>query len=264
MRNKIIIIGITSDIGRDLADKFYKENYKIVGTYNSSKNLKLLPKNKYNLLKIDMKNIKKKDILEFKKISTNWKKFISCVGTLDPIGKFFDNKIEEIKKNFNINFFSNIELLGKIISLKKDKSHIFFFSGSGSNGPSNGLSSYCLSKLMLIKSAELISEEYSDLYCTTIGPGFVNTKIHKNLIAKKHKCKNAYSKYLKLKNKNIDNKKSYENIYSLIKTCINNPALTRGRNFSSKYDNWQNNFSKFYLKLKKNNNLFKLRRYVKN
>ena len=125
MRNKIIIIGITSDIGRDLADKFYKENYKIVGTYKSSKNLKLLPKNKYNLLKIDMKNISKKDILKFKKISLNWKIFISCVGTLDPIGKFFDNNIEEIKENFNINFFSNIKLLGKIISLKKNKSHIF-------------------------------------------------------------------------------------------------------------------------------------------
>jgi len=201
-----------------------------------------------------MKNISKKDILKFKKISLNWKIFISCVGTLDPIRKFFDNNIDEIKKNFNINFFSNIELLGKIISLKKNKSHIFFFSGSGSNVPSNELSSYCLSKLMLIKSAELISEEYSDLYCTTIEPGFVNTKNHKNLIAKKHKYKNAYSKYSKLKNKNMDNEKSYENIYSLIKACINNPALANGRNFSSKYDNWDNNFSKFYSKLKKNKN----------
>jgi short-subunit dehydrogenase len=263
MKNKIIILGITSDIGKELAKMFYEDNYEVVGTYNSSKNLGLLTKKNIKLLKIDMNNINNKDIIKLKKLSNNWKIFISCVGTISPIGKFFDNKIEKIKENFNINFFSNLEILKKIIVQRNKKSHLFFFSGSGSNGPSNELSAYCLSKLLLIKSAELISAEYPNLNCTTIGPGFIDTKIHKELISKKVKFKKAYGKYLSLKNREIDNNNPYKNIYSLIKKCIKYPIIAKGRNFSSKYDNWNNIFLKFQKQLKTNENLFKLRRHDK-
>ncbi len=263
MKNKIIILGITSDIGKEFAKMFYEEDYEIIGTYNSSKNLGLLPKKNIKLLKIDMDNIRTKDILKLKKISKNWMIFISCVGTISPIGKFFDNEIKKIKKSFNINFFSNFEILKKIIPQRSKKSHLFFFSGSGSNGPSNELSVYCLSKLLLIKSAELISSEYPDLNCTTIGPGFINTKIHNDLISKKIKFKKAYSKYLCLKNKEIDNNNAYKNIYSLIKQCIKYPLIAKGRNFSSRYDNLNDIFHKLQKKIKKNKNLFKLRRYDK-
>ena len=263
MRNKIIITGITSDIGKKLASRFYEDGYEIVGTYNSEKNLKLLPMNKYKLLKINMLKINKRDVLKFKKMSKNWKVFISCVGTLNPIGKFFENKINIIKDNFNINFFSNIELLSSIVDSRNKSRHVFFFSGSGSNGPSNDLSSYCLSKLILIKSAELISEEYKGINCTTIGPGFINTKFHKELILSKEKAKNAYKKYLSLKNDKTDND-AHAKIYSLINTCIKNPLISNGRNFSSKYDDWENNFFKLKTKIKKDKNLFKLRRYDAN
>ena len=64
MKNKIIILGITSDIGKELAKMFYEEDYEIIGTYNSSKNLGLLPKKNIKLLKIDMDNIHAKDILK--------------------------------------------------------------------------------------------------------------------------------------------------------------------------------------------------------
>jgi len=37
MRNKIIIAGITSDIGKKLASRFYEDGYDVVGTYNSEK-----------------------------------------------------------------------------------------------------------------------------------------------------------------------------------------------------------------------------------
>ena len=263
MRNKIIIVGITSDIGKELASNFYQDGYDVVGTYNSEKNLKFLPVNKYKLLKINMLKINNRDILQFKKVTKNWKIFISCTGTLNPIGKFFENKIKKIKDNFNINFFSNIELLSSIVCSRKKSSHIFFFSGSGSNGPSNDLSSYCLSKLMLIKSAELISEEYKGINCTTIGPGFINTKIHKELIISKERAKKAYKKYLNLKNMETDNNE-HAKLYSLIKTCIKNPQISNGRNFSSKYDDWKNNFFKLKTKIKKDKNFFKLRRYDAN
>lgn len=259
MRNKIIILGISSDIGNYLAKEFVNEDFDVVGTYNNANNVKKLSKKNIKLIKININNLSKNAINNLKFNSKNWDIVISCFGSIKPLGKYFENSVKDIKKNFDINFFSNIELIKNIMSERKKKSHIFFFSGSGSNGPSNELSAYCLSKLLLIKSAELISEEYPDINCTTIGPGFINTKIHNELLTKKNKFNKAYKKYLFLKNKKNNKLKDLQNIFDLIKTCIKNPKFSRGRNFSSKYDNWKNNFLKYRKKLKKID-AFKLRR----
>jgi short-subunit dehydrogenase len=259
MKNKIIILGISSDIGKFLAKEFAQEGCDVVGTFNNVNNIKDIISGNIKLIQININNLSKKKIIKLKSCSKNWDVIISCLGSIKPLGNYFENSLKDIKKCFDINFFSNIELIKNILKNRKKKSHIFFFSGSGSNGPSNELSAYCLSKILLIKSAELISEEYSDINCTAIGPGFIDTKIHNDLKKKKKKYNLAYKKYLFLKNQSINRQKDLKNIFKLIKTCIKNPKLTRGRNFSSKYDNWRNNFSKYKKKLK-NLDTFKLRR----
>ena len=40
MKRKIIILGISSDIGKKLALQFYKKGFEVIGTYNSKKNIK--------------------------------------------------------------------------------------------------------------------------------------------------------------------------------------------------------------------------------
>lgn len=259
MRNKIIILGISSDIGKFLAKQFVKNGYDVVGTFNNPNNIKNISNKNIKLIKLNINNLSNKKIKELKSNSKNWDIIISCFGSIKPLGKYFENSINDIKKCFDINFFSNIEIVKSIIGERKKKSYIFFFSGSGSNGPSYELSAYCLSKILLIKSAELISEEYPDINCTTIGPGFIDTKIHNDLKTKKKKFNTAYKKYLFLKNKKINKLKDLQNIFELIQTCIKNSNLARGRNFSSKYDDWKNNFSKYQKKLKKLDT-FKLRR----
>ena len=187
MRNKIIILGISSDIGKFLAKQFVKNGYDVVGTFNNPNNIKNISNKNIKLIKLNINNLSNKKIKELKSNSKNWDIIISCFGSIKPLGKYFENSINDIKKCFDINFFSNIEIVKSIIGERKKKSYIFFFSGSGSNGPSYELSAYCLSKILLIKSAELISEEYPDINCTTIGPVFIDTKIHNYLKTKKKK-----------------------------------------------------------------------------
>ena len=259
MRNKIIILGISSDIGKFLANEFVKEGFDVIGTYNNPKHIKNISKKNIKLIRININKLSTKSITKLKYYSKKWDILISCFGSIKQLGKYFENSLKDVRKNFDINFFSNIEIIKSILIERKKKSHIFFFSGSGSNGPSNEMSAYCLSKILLIKSAELISAEYADINCTTIGPGFIDTKIHNELLVKKKKFTTAYKKYLFLKNKKNNKLNDLQNIFDLIKTCIKNPAFSRGRNFSSKYDNWKNNFLKYRKKLKKIDT-FKLRR----
>ena len=259
MKRKIIILGISSDIGKKLALQFYKKGFEVIGTYNSKKNIKKKEYQNYNLVNINALNLSKKGLSDLKKKSKGWDIVISCFGIIEPIGKIFDLDIKKIKKNFEINFFSNLEILKIILEARNKKSNIFLFSGSGSNGPAAGLSSYTLSKLLLIKLSELISDEYKDINCVTIGPGYIDTKIHQQLIKNKNKAKDFYKKYLSLKlhNNNVD---PYQHIHDLILKCIKYPKLSRGRNFSSKYDKWKNNFSRLKKNLIIDDNYFKLRR----
>ena len=260
MKKKIVILGISSDIGRNLALKFFEKEYEIVGTYNSKGKIKKKEFKNYSLVKINASKISKQNLKILKKKCNNWDTVISCFGILTPIGKIFDLNIKNIKQNFDVNFFSNLQILKEISKIRKKKSNIFLFSGSGSNSPAPGLSSYTLSKLLLIKLSELLSDEYKDINCTTIGPGYINTKIHKQLIKNKNKAKDAYNKYLSLKIKNEQNSDSYNNLFDLIYQCIKNPKISRGRNFSCNYDKWRNNFSKIKKNIISNSNLFKLRR----
>lgn len=259
MKRKIVILGISSGIGKSLALQFYKKGFEVIGTYNSKKNLNKVEYQNYNLININALNLKKKGLSELKKKSRRWDILISCFGIIEPVGKIFDLDIKKIKKNFEINFFSNLEILKIILETRNKKSNIFLFSGSGSNGPAAGLSSYTLSKLLLIKLSELISDEYKDINCVTIGPGYIDTKIHQQLIKNKKKAKKAYKKYLSLKQYN-DKSDPFKNIYDLILKCIKYPKLTRGRNFSSKYDKWKNNFSQLKKNIILDDNYFKLRR----
>ena len=58
MKRKIVILGISSGIGKSLALQFYKKGFEVIGTYNS-KNLNKVEYQNYNLININALNLKK-------------------------------------------------------------------------------------------------------------------------------------------------------------------------------------------------------------
>ena len=67
MKRKIVILGISSGIGKSLALQFYKKGFEVIGTYNSKKNLNKVEYQNYNLININALNLKKKGLSELKK-----------------------------------------------------------------------------------------------------------------------------------------------------------------------------------------------------
>ena len=127
MRNKIIILGISSDIGKFLANEFVKEGFDVIGTYNNPKHIKNISKKNIKLIRININKLSTKSITKLKYYSKKWDILISCFGSIKPLGKYFENSLKDVRKNFDINFFSNIEIIKSIlIERKKKKSFIFF------------------------------------------------------------------------------------------------------------------------------------------
>ena len=115
---KILILGASSDIGRELTKYFLVRNYKVVAHLNkNSKDLNKLNNKNLKLFKFDLIKIKeferfvKKDNI-FKDIDI----FISLTGYL-RLNKISQVKVKDFIDHFSVNYLSNF-LLTIYLNLK--------------------------------------------------------------------------------------------------------------------------------------------------
>jgi len=265
-KKNVFILGISSDIGSALAERYLSQGYNVGGTFrNKNSAMNLLAKRGASLFKCDIS--KKSSIREcvekIKKSSEPWDIFISCVGYMEPIGKFFSCDFEEWEESVIVNSVSQLRFLHAIYPLRhKDKvCHVVFFAGGGTNGPFTNYSAYCAAKIMLIKMCELLDDENRNLSTFILGSGWVKTKIHAQTLKNRSEAGLNYERTLKfLKSKGAGT--DYQDIYDCINWCIAQGVLVSGgRNFSVVYDPWRNGGLSFKHQLRADPDKFKLRRF---
>ena len=170
---KVIILSISSDIGSDLAEHFIKKRYEVYGTYNTKlPNLKIPKKNIFKM------NIESFDSEEYKSWLSSigeWDIFISCIGTLKPVGKFIKIDLNYWVKSVAENSTFQIAALVNALKFRNQKKlpTVIFFAGGGTNSANDYYSAYTLGKISLIKAVELLDHEIKDTKCAILGPGWV-------------------------------------------------------------------------------------------
>lgn len=258
---KIIIISITSNIGQKLAEFYNNKKLKILGSFRKKSLVKKYESNKNILLhKLDLS--KEISISKFcKNVNrkfADWDCIIFCNGDLKPINKFCDVNFDLWEKSLKINCISSLRILNKILKIKKRKKrNIIFFAGGGTNNATKYYSSYTLSKIFLMKFVELLDFEEKYINTCILGPGWINTKIHSSTIQSKIKNFENKKKTIRVLKRDDTNKLS--KLVKCIDWIINNMKVITGRNLSLDYDNWGSRT--LIKKLKKNKNIYKLRRY---
>ncbi len=198
--NRVLILGGSSDIAKDLIIHFIKKNYIVDAHFNNNskklKELEIKYKESLNLIKLDFskcnnKNYKNKIIKNF---NNHYNIYINLVGYIDN-KNFENNTLKNIETSLNINFLIPFFILQHIIKkmLKKKFGRILNVSSIGVKfgGAVNNLN-YSLSKHNL----EFIPAIYkkwskSNVFINCIRLGVFNTKIHN-----------------KIKNKNLKNRVS--------------------------------------------------------
>lgn len=256
---KYILISGSSDIGKILIKKISSKN-KIISTFFRGSHLKR--GNIFNY-KLNINNLS--EINNFSKLNEikNWDVIIMLPGTLEPIGKFSNISDDNWVESININFTNQYLLLKKILkyrNIKNKNKSVIFFAGGGINNNVEDKTPYTVSKIAQIKMSEILDNEYDDIKFVSIGPGFVNTKIHKQSLKNK---KNSFENYLntmkRLKRKNVPTKKVVDCIFKIIKS---EKKIFGGRNISVENDEWNKN--NFLDNLKNDQNIYKLRRNLNN
>jgi NADP-dependent 3-hydroxy acid dehydrogenase YdfG len=259
---KAIVIGASSDIGSAIARELISSNWEVVGTVRDKK-VKHLQNYSNVVAKFNLESEKQinKGILKINKIISHWDALIITPGTMNPIGNFIDVSEKEWFNSILINFINQIRVVKKLLITGNVNSEIepivIFFAGGGTNSANPCFSAYTVSKIALIKMTEILDEELPNFRIVVIGPGWVETKIHREVldnvnspITLKNETKNRI-----LKGEFV----SMPNVVQAILWAINSPKkIIGGRNFSIANDPYKNKL--FQEKILEDSNFLKLRR----
>ena len=258
-----IIIGLGSDIGRNLATRYVDEGWKVWGTLRSE-STENLPGNVVNFF-CDLTNPQSINAAaeNFSLIGNSWDILIVAAGTEEPIGNFFDCDEDDWDNGIQINTLAPLRLLRRLYPFRNQNRNtsVAFFSGSGTNNAAPSYSSYCSSKIMLIKMCELLNSECNDTSFFIIGPGIVRTKIHEQTIRVPSRAGENYKKVIDfLASDNSGT--SHDEIYQCIEWCHDmGKDVVGGRNISLVYDKWRDGGENLAVMLKNNPNIYRLRRF---
>ncbi len=261
----IFILSVSSDIGHALALSYVADGYEVVGTYRNRESVAdLAQEDRIQLLHCDIASRESihRMIIAYKGISKPWDIFISCVGTMEPIGPFFAQDFEAWEESIKVNSTAQLRVLHGIYPyrLQGPVSYVVFFAGGGTNSAFANYSAYAASKLLLIKMCELLDDECEDLSIFIIGPGFRKTKIHRQTFENSAGAGRNLERTLGFfRSSQTDN--TYKDIYYFINRCIfKGKSVVSGRNFSVLYDFWHNGH-RLEKQLLKDPEKFKLRRF---
>ena len=156
------------------------------------------------------KEIKIKEINILKKIK-NYEKInlILCAGMIDPIEKKTAS-IKTWKKLYNVNFFSQIQIINQIIPLilKNIEVKIFFFSGGGAANSFPKFPIYSSTKTSIVRFVENFSNIYkkNKLTILAVAPGAVKTRMLKKV----------------LKVAKVGKRSSLNTVYKFLSYCLEN------------------------------------------
>lgn len=260
----VFVLGITSDIGRELAQRLDRAGWRVAGTYRRPEAAEKLPAH-WTLLECDMLRREHLESLPGRCAASGirWTLFVSAVGTLEPVGTFFDLSFSDWTESVETNCLAPLHALHGLYPLRAPEgiASVAFFAGAGTNGPAPCYSAYCASKILLIKMTELLDDEATDLNVFIVGPGMVKTRIHEQTLRAAGRAGVNLEKVERFL-ADADAGVSHDEIFSCLQWCCEaGRDVVGGRNLSLVSDPWRGGGRELDRKLRSERNAFKLRRY---
>ena len=233
-----IILGGNSDIGKELAKRLLRNEWKITVTHRDIKpDLGGTVTYVHDDVRsgVDPKITERFDLL------------ICCIGTLEPIGAFMDVPRWGPQIGMSTNLLDPLRHVTGILGLAQKNASIVFFGGMNTNGAKPNFFAYSLASVARIKAMELLDAELPDCKCFALGPGYIPTKMHNQIRAA------GLEPSATLKGA------SHDDLYECLMWAHKQPKeVIGGRNIAVHTDDWRN--PRFATMLAANPDLYKLRR----
>jgi NAD(P)-dependent dehydrogenase (short-subunit alcohol dehydrogenase family) len=258
-----VIVSASSDIGLALSKEWATREISVIGTFRRRPSgnfpAKVIP------VKCDLGSRKSRlrAISKLRQLIGNrgWDVLVLASGTTTPIGQFANSRWDDWAYSMNVNFLGQVQILHELMNQANDGAQVVFFAGGGTNGVVNNYSAYTVAKIAGIKLCELLGSEFEKVKFTSIGPGWVKTKIHQETL---EAGLAAGSSFLKTK-LHLENDDFFpiKEVIARVDWIISQPGeVVSGRNFSAVDDPF---FDYSFIRwLKEDSERLKLRRFGNN
>jgi len=258
-----VVLGISADIGIALAARLLADGWSVIGLSRSDERLAAIaghPRFRFEPCDPADPASCAGAVARLAELGIRWRLFISCIGSMEPIGKFFDLDFETWEASFRLNSTAQLRVLHGLWPHRdaEGEAHVMLLAGGGTNGPMTNYSAYCAAKIALIKMCELIDDEEAGVNAFIIGPGFVRTRIHEETLRAGAAAGPGLEKtraFLATPGA------SHDDIYTHMTWCIEQGrAVAGGRNFSTVHDPWRGGGAALAADLRLDPDAFRLRR----
>jgi NAD(P)-dependent dehydrogenase (short-subunit alcohol dehydrogenase family) len=108
-----------------------------------------------------------------------WDLCIIALGAIAPVGIWHEIDGEEWEACMESNLLLPLHLLRQLWPKRNPGANVCWFAGSNPNMIMDGYSAYNVSKMAVLKAVEQLDHESPDAKFFALGPGIVNTKIHR-------------------------------------------------------------------------------------
>lgn len=259
-----VILGLGSDIGRELAVRYAADNWIVWGTHRNPAGPGKLPSGVKSVpCDLTAREGIAAAVTAFRRENLRWDALIIAAGTEEPIGPFWDCDDDAWDRGIEVNALAPLRFVRRLYPLRNQSGTpgVAFFSGSGTNNAAPAYSAYCASKIMLIKMCELLDAESPDTSFFIIGPGIVRTKIHEQTLREPARSGQNYRKVVEfLQSDNPGT--SHDDIHACLNWCLNaGKAVVGGRNIALAHDAWRQGGAALMQQLRQDDDLYKLRRF---
>ncbi len=189
-----IILGAQSEIGLELCVRLHVDGWTVFG-WARGERVDTLPE---------------------------WSLLVSCIGTVAPVGWWYEQDADAWEDSVRSNLFTPLRLLRELWPRRTKDAAVCFMAGSNPNTAMPGYSAYNAGKMALLKLTEQLDAESPDCKFFALGPGYIPTKIH------------APTLDAKWPNPRIMSGKppaTHDQVYACLKWCLAQPrSIVGGRN----------------------------------
>jgi NAD(P)-dependent dehydrogenase (short-subunit alcohol dehydrogenase family) len=258
-----VIIGIGSDIGRELATRFLADGWTVWGTVRTDATVAALAAGVVAVpCDLTARAAIAACVEAYRQTGLSWDVLVIAAGTEEPIGRFLDCDPDDWERGLEVNALAPLRLLRGLHRFRNRTAApaVAFFSGAGTNNAAPAYSAYCVSKILLMKMCELLDAESDDTSYFIVGPGIVRTKIHEQTLAAPERSGANYDKVVNFL-ASADPGTSHDDIYACLRWCAAaGKAVIGGRNIALAHDGWRDGGAALLAALAADPNLYKLRR----
>ena len=210
----ILLTGARSGIINNVIEKIKNKNYKIYVTVHTEIENKILQEKYKKYKNIECFKLDVTNELDKKKISNLDIDILISSAAIGNGGSIAEIKIDKIRENFEVNVFSNFEIVQIILKkmIKKDKGKIIMISSLAGILPMPFLGSYCATKASINMLSTVLKKELKiitdNIKVVLIQPGMYHTGFNQVMLENKYEWMSVESYF----NSKIEEIRKKENL----------------------------------------------------